>query len=662
MLFPNKNTKDSKNNFRKGLTPFLLVAILFGSFPLKADEAPELGDLISLQQDEFEKVDNKQLKKRAQNRANSQKNSEKDLQTEENLGQKRINKETGRLDLSPIALTNQASKNKAHFEGDDVNYDPDSGSFTIQGSAQLNILDQRVSLSADRIEYLPKESKLKAIGNVLINGKDQLTFSKSLEINLNNNDTYLNGVKTQTPMAAIIGKEGIVKSNKNYRSADYSQGNFKMASPIQIRGGMLGNFESYRMTQNYNDAPIEALAQNSQSFSIKANKLTYHPDRIQNNLIIQGASLKFKNAPIKIPIPYYVMTAGESGQQMFGLTLGNNPRTGAGDFNVGPKLSFVLGDPKKKRAIHVSPFVQTGSSLGFGGMLKYSDLKNTALLGYGSAKGRGLAEVTSRLTKHNNFVYGWNSYSAGGITKQFAQVNDNRIIKIPIIGNFLQNNSISSMADASFINDSQELRNRENNLFSRLQNDSLGGSNRQKDVLGFRFQESVAFSTKPIIDIGTEKYNAALRLDSVSSARFYTTGDINLFTSLGPMIRVHGHKFTDFEFGYQQLLPVGKSPFGFDQVIQGQQSFVMNGDFNLSKWLSIGGGGIYSVTRNNWVSQQIRLTAGPEDFKLSLGFDPVRKQINFSFNLLFNDKVDYKKFAYREDLTRKKKRRFSSFL
>lgn len=642
---------------------FLLIIILLNSCPIFAENNSDIKDLLTQQQLEFQNTEN------TENEESSEKNfikatsitsiREPVLKNIRNTESTKTNEEK-KINSNPISLTSKNSSNKAHFEGDDVNYDPESGSFIIQGSAQLNISDQGINLSADRIEYLPKESKLKALGNVLVNGKGQLTFSKNLEINLNNNDTYLDGVRTETPLASIIGKEGFIRTNKTSRYAQYKDGNFKSSIPVRLGGSPLGNFQSYRLIQNYEDMQNNVLGEN-QSYSIKANNITYHPDRIQNNLIIRGASLKFKDIPFKLPIPFYIMTAGDSSQQMFGLTMGNNPRTGAGDFNLGPKLSFVLGNPKNKRALAISPFVQTGSSLGYGGMMQYTDTRNNAMLGYGTSKKRGLAEIKTALTPHNNLVYGWNSYIEGGITKQYAQLNDKRTIKIPFIGGLLVNNGINSFADFSFINDSQNLRNAENNRLSKLQKDSLGENN-FSDKLGFRLQESFSFSTKPIFEIGTAKYNAALRLDSLSSARLYTTGDYNLFTSFAPMVRVHGNKFTDFELGYQQLLPMGQSPFGFDQVIQGQQSFIGNGDFNLSKWFSIGGGGIYSISRSDWVSQQIRITAGPEDFKLSVGFDPVRKQFNFSFNLMFNDKIDYRKFSYKEDLTRKKKHRFSSFL
>lgn len=557
-------------------------------------------------------------------------------------------------DLSPVSLK-KAKENEAYFEGDSIDYDPETGSFLIEGAAILYLNKQGIKLAADQIEYLPKEDRLKAIGNVMITGKEQVTFAKDLDLDLKNNDALLGDVKSQIALASIEAREASLKSTPSMRTGDYTDGAFDLAEPIRL-GATPAGAVSFRLSKTLVESRDEIL-ENGQSFTLQARKLVYYPDRIQNNLYVYGGKLKFKKVPLTLPLPFGVFTAGESSQQMFSAILGNNPRTGAGDFNIGPKISLVLGDPKKERAISVAPFFQLGSSAGAGGMVQYTDPRNSALLAYGSAKDRGLAEVTSRLTENNNFVYGWNSYLGGGITRQFAQLNDRRNIKIPFLTSFFEGERISVWSDASFARDSQELRNEENNLFSRLQRDSLGSNVPfTRDKSGFRFQESIFFSTKPVIEIGTEKHNIALRGRATATARAYSTGNTNSFASVGPNIRIHASHFADLEVGYDQLINQGRSPFGFDQVIQGQESAYANGDFNFTKWLTIGGFGVYSFTRQNWVAQQARLVVGPEDFKLLFSYDPVRRQFNFGFTVFFDDKVGFRQFSYRKNTSGKKRR------
>jgi hypothetical protein len=556
---------------------------------------------------------------------------------------------------SPVSIDTEGDNNQAKFEGDDVNYDPETGIFIIQGAATLELPKQGIKLAADRIEYYPKDEKLKAIGNVLITGRDQVTFAKSLDLNLKDNKALLGDVKSQITMASIEAREGSLSSSASGRTGNYTNGYFDLATPVRM-GGLPKGITSFRLQQNQIADAKELLA-DGQSYTLSARKVVYYPDRIQNNLQIYGGRLKFKKLPITLPLPYGVFTAGESTQQMFGVVLGNSPRTGAGDFNVGPKISLVVGDPKKKRAISAAPFAQFGSDIGYGGMLQYSDPRNSALIGYGNIKRRGIAEVSSRITKYNNFVYGWNSYLGGGITKQFAQLNDRRSFKMPILGSFLEGDKINLSSDLTLALDSQELRNQENNRYSRLQQRTLGiNSQSDREKFGLRAQQTLSFSTKPIIEFGTEKYNAAFRIASSSTARIYSTGNVNAFTSVSPNVTLHAHRYADLQFGYNQLLPVGRSPFGFDQVIEGQSSVFGNGDLNLTKWLSVGAYSVYSLSLRSIVAQQFRLVIGPEDFKILAGYDPIRRQFNFGFNILFDDKVGFRQFSYRKNASGKKRR------
>jgi lipopolysaccharide export system protein LptA len=555
-------------------------------------------------------------------------------------------------DLSPVALDNS---DFAKFEGDKVDYDSEKEVFTIDGSAVVYMQKDGMKLSADRIEYYSKEDLIKAYGNVLITGNEQVTFAEYLEIKLDTNTAKLINPQTQMAQVDFEAEEGTLKTKNKAKDGDFKNGDFDMATPVRF-GSSGAGLPSYRILQNLNDTP-EKILENGQSFSLEARKIIYTPDRIQNNVQIIGGKLKFKKIPVSIPVPYFPLTAGDSTQQMFGMVLGNTPQTGAGDFNYGPKFSFVLGDPKKERAFSFAPFGQANSRTGFGGMIEYTDPRNSALLAYGSAKDRGLAEVTSRITKYDNFRYGWNSYMGGGITKQFIQLQDERRIKIPVIGTIFTGDSINLNSDVAYIVDSQRLRQEENNRISRLQEGSLGNFADTPDRRGVRLQQTLFFETKPLLEIGTDNYHTGISIGSSSTARYYSTGNINAFTTVGPILRTHLHRLADFDIGYSQLLTAGRSPFGFDQVIQGNESVTGNGDLNILPWLTIGGFGTYSISRRTWVAQQARLVIGPEDFKILIGYDPVFRRVNFGFTMFFDDKVNFKRFAY-HDRGLAKKRRF----
>ncbi|MDX1920480.1 MAG: hypothetical protein SFU25_07060 [Candidatus Caenarcaniphilales bacterium] len=560
-------------------------------------------------------------------------------------------------ELGPVSFDeNSDSDDRATYEGDKIDYDPNTEVFIIDGNANIYLKKQNTKISADRIEYFQQESKLKAYGNVLVTSKDQVTYAKYMEIELENDKVFLEDLQTHQASSSIVAESSTLRSTKSAQLGDYKNGYFQLATPIrfgQAQTGLYG-LRSTRFDETLTSNPEVVLA-DGQSFTLSANKVEYYDDRIQNNLRVFGGKLKFKKFPLTLPAPFLLLTAGDSDVQMFGLIAGNTPRTGAGDFNLGPKLSFVLGDPEKKRSISAAPFYQFSEDGGFGGMLEYNSPRNHALIGYGSSKERGIAEITSRLTKHNTFNYGWNSYLGGGITKQFAQLNDRRSFKIPFLTSFVEGERIALNTDLAYISDSNKLRIQENNTLSDLQRDALDASdNEEKD--GFRLQQTLAFATKPIVELGTQNYNAGVRILSSTTARVYTTGDFNAFSSFGPNLKLHLHKFADVEAGYNQLITTGESPFGFDQVIQGENSVYINADWNLAKWLTVGGYMVYSISRGRAVAQQARIIFGPEDFKLQLSYDPIFSSVNLGFSMLFNDKVNFRRFHYQDSKSARKRR------
>ncbi|HEY9886137.1 MAG TPA: hypothetical protein V6C96_02640 [Vampirovibrionales bacterium] len=556
--------------------------------------------------------------------------------------------------LKSVSLISQDPSN-IKYEGDTVVYNSETEEFIIEGAAVLYLEKDGVKISADRIDYSPDTSKLKAYGNVLISGKEQVTFAEYMEIELNNNKADLTEVNSYLEQASVKAKDSKLYISNNRRQGQYRVGEFKLAKPARF-GSNIAGLPSERFNRNLTGSSEELLAK-GQSFTLSANKVSYHPDRIQNNLFISGGKLKFKKFPLVIPIPFYVLTVGESTQQMFTPVLGNVPNTGAGDFNIGPKFSFVLGDPKKRRAFSFAPVGQLGSAAGYGGFVEYTDPRISALLGYGAAKDRGLSEVEVKVTKHNNLLYGWNSYMGGGITEQFVQFNDERRLKLPVLTSIFEGNQINLRTDLTYVKDSDTLRNEENNRLSDLQSDSFDGNSQQiRNRDGVRFQHQISMATKPLLEVGTDNYNASFRIISSSTARIYSSGNLNGFITIGPNFKIHAHKYADLQVGYDQLLPAGKSPFGFDQVIQGNESIYGAGDVNLASWLSVGSAARYSISRSTFTEQLIRFIVGPEDFKLIAAYDPVRRRFNVGFSLLFDDKVKFNRLTYSERTSGKKRR------
>ena len=84
-------------------------------------------------------------------------------------------------DFAPIEIE---SEGNAYFEGDFVNYDQETGFFSIIGNAILHLKKENLEIEAAQIDYYPQTEILKAYDNVVIKGKEQVTFADNFELNL----------------------------------------------------------------------------------------------------------------------------------------------------------------------------------------------------------------------------------------------------------------------------------------------------------------------------------------------------------------------------------------------------------------------------------------------------------------------------------------------
>lgn len=556
--------------------------------------------------------------------------------------------------LKPVSLD---SDSVVDYTADSMEYNNLTGELVLLGNARLWVPSEGITITADRITYLEQDKTLVAVGHVLIKNQDQLSFAEHFTLDIPHQQAELKQVETLSPRAFLVGEYAKINDTERYTSIYYRNGTLDFGKPVRVseQSSRIGSAGSFRLNELIQADPEKLAYSVEPSFQLQAREVRYYPDRVQNNIFLSRPVLRFKKIPLEIPFPSWFVTAGRSNEQMLTPIIGNSPETGSGDFNLGPKFSFVLGDPEDERTLHFGPFMQLISNTGAGAMVGYTDKRADVLLAYGSSKNRGLAEVTYKISPHNNFVYGWNSYLGGGITKQFFQTNDFRSFRTPLIGDFLEGGQIMVQNDVSVVQDSDTLRNQENNRISTLQNNSLNDGF-SADKWGGRYQNTVSFTTKPILEFGRNDYSIGFRFSGSSIFRYYVVQNstkINYLGVLIPNVRIHLNKYSDLEMGYVAQAVSGSSPFGFDQIIAGASSAYFNAELNLTSWLSLSNYSSYSFSNSSFIAQQLGLVLGPDDFKFMVSYDPIYRRFNIGFNILFVDPVRY----YHLNYTQKKLRR-----
>lgn len=540
-------------------------------------------------------------------------------------------------------LGNTNNKDKIYFQADEINSKGDI--ITLRKNASLYLPEYQLELEANIIKLNKLTKILTATGHVLIKVQDNLIHNDYFELDLEKKISNIQEIETFSKQAKITAKTAELEDKDKYITAVYRQGEIITTEPIRIstgsiyRGTRRGSFRFLKNQSEQDSGDID-----KRSYILSANQVKYTPDRVQNNIFLSRPRVEFKNFPVPLILPSWFLTAGESSEQMLTPLIGNTPKTGAGDFNIGPQVNLVIGDPKKEQTFRFAPFFQMGDNLGYGGMLKYDTKRLDALLAYGSSKDRGLAEVSYKLNKNTNLAYGWNSYTGGGITEQFASLQNTQSLEVPFIRELFEGEAIYFFNSLSGFKDSEKLRREENNRISDLQTDAL--TDNKLEQWGARYESVLSARTKPLIELGNTDNNIGFNILLSSRFRAYTTGNLLGTFSFTPNVRLHLNKFLDLETGYSSQLISGESPFGFDQIVEGQSSVYNNFDLNLFSWLTIGGQSTYSFTRDEFVSQEARIIVGPEDCKLLVGYDPVFQRINVGINILLPNLIKYGKLSY----------------
>ena len=103
-------------------------------------------------------------------------------------------------------------------------------------------------------------------------------------------------------------------------------------------------------------------------------------------------------------------------------------------------------------------------------------------------------------------------------------------------------------------------------------------------------------------------------------------------SQLANLTRVHTNRTVD------QYGTISKM---YDQFVDGSQAVIIDGDYKVNKWFSIGTVLTYNINRDKFVRNEVRAEIGPQDFKIRLGYDMVRNQFDLGVNVLYGEPIKY---------------------
>lgn len=544
--------------------------------------------------------------------------------------------------LSPLIDENSLLKGTVQIVADDTEYDQEKNTFLGTGNAVAIIAGQNSRLEADTILYDQNSQTIDARGNVKIIRDGTLTTGSSFKFKINSDEYLITDPDTELQGTQVVARTG----SGDRQGLVFKKGEFTLPEPVHIMNNAMNGPISMVERAMEGRLHPDAYLPPKQSFKFTARKMVYEKYKDSGNLTVFGGKMKFDH--FTVPLPKFTATVSQDTRVVFPVTPLVSNNLNVGGVNIGPQFNYGVG---KRGVFSWAPLLQIGGrsvydtttqqnngKFGAGFRLGFKNDRLQAHLAYGSVSNLMVGDFKYQFNQKTLFQSGINRFLNDGLfgmrrARLMAEVVDNRyIMTVPGLA-MLQFRSSGGWAQ-----DQPQLVDLQGDQYSQLFN--TGNSTTTKSA--FRLQEQITAMTHPLLSVGDEKYGAKMHLYAGAALRGYSTGNGMAMGQFGPILNIRANR-ARFQLGYTQSGVAGKSPFVFDQFIQGQRSVNLAGDLKISKWLTLGGSFGYNLVNRMTYSRGISAAIGPDDFKVLLSRDTISGINRFGFDLLYGQPVSFNK-------------------
>ena len=530
----------------------------------------------------------------------------------------------------------QKVENEVVLDCDNIVYDEVKDEIEAVGKPILTFPPQKVTLTADKMTYNRSSNILKAYGNVTLIKDNSKVFGDYVQINMNEENAFMDHVKFKQANFAINTR----KASANSDTITFEEGNMisEDSYKLDLRTKMVGGQDFSRMLVDEDDKSYMAETVGQVPVKVKADKIKVEGKKDHDTITLEKGTVFYGDKKL---FRFRRFTAHTDKDHSYFEAnypeLGSRPQLGA---YIGPGFVF---DIPNGAVVKVIPFLNYKSDIGIGGALKYRSGTNMTELAYGSAEDIFVAKGLQRLDDKLYLQYGVNSYlDEGFMGRNMAKYavelyyRDEATVKDTIAKGldlrFRQKAGFGYMQNTDY-----------NKYFGDIPNKEIGTTRlkymAQVDQSLFKRenQEELKMFDFSVVAQG--------------SAALYGTGDTQFIGRVGPRIHTQYKRWmqdiTYFLSTFDDHTPMAR----FDTYRYGRSSLVIRESFRLNKYLGVGWSGNINLSNdapNDKLFQEnaFIVSIGPDDFKVNLGYDFIRQRTYFAFAIGMDMKgssVEFKK-------------------
>ena len=630
---PDVNVVDPKNSDEKPSN----VMPLFKKYRIKMTNYFRMRDLKNAEKTlEKEKLEHSKLKYQEEIYNDY---ADKVLDTEqektENEVQVQEEKPENTLELQG-AVKENINYNEVVLDADNVDYNDETNDIIATGNPVLVFPQYNITLKADKMVYNNLSNILKAYDNVTIYKDGDTIYGDFLQVNMNEENSLLDNVSAKKEYLTVKARKATSEADKiilydgNMVSEESNILNFH----TQMIGG--NNFNEMLVDEDGKSSMAEYIGDTA--VKIQAKDIYVNAKKEHDVITLKDATINYGSHEL-FTIPSFTFHTNKK-QEYFEANYPEfGSRTKLGMF-LGPGFVFDIPNGAIIKAI---PFINNKDKIGFGGALKYKSGTNQTDFAYGSSADVFILRGRQKLDDKLELQYGVNSYLSDW---WFG-------MRMPKYGVDLVYRDKAHIDNTLRKGLGLDFEHRAS--FGYMQDNDLNryGENIPLGNIGTTRTRYMAQATQSFYDF-TDKKNlirANVALVMQGSAALYGTGDTQIIGRIGPRLMTQYKNWmqdiTYYLSAYEDNTPMPV----YDAYRYGHSNMYIREALRLNKWLTVAWSGSMNMSDDSYNGKLFQensfiLAFGPDDIKVSIGYDFVREQTYFGIYVLMDTKgssLEYEK-------------------
>ena len=497
------------------------------------------------------------------------------------------------------------------------NIDYDAPNYLIKATGDVNVefVKQQTVVKADLITFDRMSNTIKAEGNVKILKHGRVITGDYIFVDLNEENALIENPLSTSSTIEMRAKKGYVYGNRIVQ--EDGSIDIKESHKIQFHSANKGP-RTRDMLVRKSDTLSGDMEKGKIRFTAKSIKVEQKGD-LETVAIKRGRLYKGEKTIFRIPaIKLYTNKNHDYGETNF-WEVGSIRGLGV---YTGPGWVFEL---PKGSVLKASPFFNYKSGAGVGGMLRFSSGTNRTMAAYGTTVKRIILYGRQELDDNLFLQYGANSYMDEWFLGR----------RRPKYGVSLVYNKSYSAKDFLLKNQTSSFAHRlEAGYFQNMDYDASFEKIPHAGHIGTGRLRYMAQAVQPLYTYINEEELKSFTFNIVSqlSAALYGTGHTQVIGRIGPNIHMQYKNWMQ-DIGYLFSAYDDNTPMPtYDAFRYGKQNLYMKEYLRLCKWLTVVWFGSINLTNDSpnhktFQENGFYLALGPDDFKVSIGYDFIRENL-----------------------------------